>query len=59
MRMRRTVRVETRVAHRSPGSRGKVKSVLYYSVFKEQMEAKEKAPSLSMPKSRGGYNRIF
>lgn len=27
------------------------KDALYYSVFKEQAEAIEKAPSLSMPKS--------
>ena len=32
-------------------SRRKVKDALYYSVVKEQAEAIEKAPSLSMPKS--------
>ena len=31
--------------------RRKVKDALYYAVFKEQAEAIEKAPSLSMPKS--------
>ena len=31
--------------------RRKVKDALYYSVFKERVEAIEKAPSLSMPKS--------
>lgn len=39
--------------------RRKVKDALYYSVFKERAEAIEKAPSLSMPKSRGGYNQVF
>ena len=42
---------KSRVAHRFPDSRRKVKDALYYSVFKERAEAKEKAPSLSMPKS--------
>lgn len=42
---------KSRVAHRFPDSRRKVKDALYYSVFKERAEAIEKAPSLSMPKS--------
>ena len=42
---------KSRVAHRVPDSRRKVKDALYYSVFKERAEAIEKAPSLSMPKS--------
>ena len=32
---------------------------LYYSVFKERVEAIEKAPSLFQPKKQGGYNQIF
>ena len=42
---------KSRVAHRFPDSRRKVKDALCYSVFKERAEAIEKAPSLSMPKN--------
>lgn len=34
--------------------RGKVMDVLYYELVKEHRRPTEKAPSLSMPKSRGG-----
>ena len=50
---------KSRVAHRFPDSRRKVKDALYYSVFKERAEAIEKAPSLFQPKKQGGYNQIF
>ena len=50
---------KSRVAHRFPDSRRKVKDALYYSVFKERAEAIEKAPSLSMPKNEGVDNLKF
>ncbi len=50
VRMRRTVRLIGRVAYQLSDGRRKVKDALYYSVVKEQAEAIEKAPSLSMPK---------
>ena len=50
---------KSRVAHRFPDSRRKVKDALYYSVFKERAEAIEKAPSLFMVKSEGAERIHF
>lgn len=59
VRMRRTVRLIGRVAHRFRRRQKEGKECAVLFNFQRATEAIEKAPSLFQPKKQGGYNQIF